>query len=496
MALLDPYLDKVLEEQDRELLQEASDALEAGALRIAYIGVWLAVAECLRRKFVEMAPRDNVASQHLRDIEGREAQHKAVDSMLINKAVAYGFVTDAEGTRLRHVYENRNVFGHPYEERPSEELIRAAASDAVDAVLGRETQLRHGYLAEQVRRITGDLSFVDDVDAAVDEYAKGVHGRSAGDLRLWFLQKLWKDLEPLYADPSLDLFHRRGERFTATFIREDTSVLNGWDAVTDLPAYPTILSNVFAAPDLFDQLDRHPGDIVVGRIVEAAASHSKPVAQAYDLLQHADLTDRQRERLQGALDGASLSRLVAAGLPIQAFVPKLLQDLSSHNWYVQNPAADAIRRAGPSGLAGVSDDDLRELGRNVCQAAEGTAGDAVRLVEELGEHADVWPTCFVEGILLEAFVHQSGAIRFKDRYLKAIVRSVLAVADGDRRAVVERVATEIKNGEPRDPWRFARDRGEVCERIRGEADGAALDYVEDLAVAVEGVDVDAEYLPS
>jgi hypothetical protein len=83
MALLDPYIADVLDDQDRELLEEASAALEAGASRIAYIGVWLAVAESLRRKFVELAPRDDVAGRHLRDIEIREGQHKAVDVMLI-----------------------------------------------------------------------------------------------------------------------------------------------------------------------------------------------------------------------------------------------------------------------------------------------------------------------------------------------------------------------------------------------------------------------------
>ena len=66
-------------------------------MRVAYIGVWLAIAEGLRRKFTDMAPRDNVAARHLGEIEAREAQHKAIDAMLIRKAGEYGFVTDAEG---------------------------------------------------------------------------------------------------------------------------------------------------------------------------------------------------------------------------------------------------------------------------------------------------------------------------------------------------------------------------------------------------------------
>lgn len=495
MPVLDPYVHAVLNDQDRELLQEASAALEAGATRVAYIGVWLSIAESLRRKFVEMAPRDHVAGSHLRDIEAREAQHRAVDAVLIEKAEDYGFVSDAEATRLKHVYENRSIFGHPYEQRPTAELILAAAADGVEIVLGRETQLRHGYLQEQVRRITGDVAFVDDADAAIDDYAKGVHRRSAQDLRLWFLRGLWEDLEPLYADQSLDLFHRRGEQFTVTFIREDPSMLNSWDPVADIPAFPRVLSNVFAVPDLFDELGQHGGDIVVGLLVLAAATHSKAVGQVYELLQVANVTTRQEERLQKALDGASLSRLAAARLPIRAFVPKLVEDLSSHNWYSQNPAAAALLSAGPNGLSGIPDDDLRLLGRNVAQAADGTAGEAERLVGALADGGD-WPSSFVEGIVLEAFVHESGAIRFKDRYLNELVRTALGVADRERSNVIATVVSEIENGHPRDPWRFARDRAANCDRIRAEAANPALADLEHIAAALEAVQIDPEDLPS
>ena len=457
-------------------------------MRVAYIGVWLAIAEGLRRKFTDMAPRDNVAARHLGEIEAREAQHKAIDAMLIRKAGEYGFVTDAEETRLRHVYENRNVFGHPYEQRPTRELIVAAAAEAVGVVLGRETQLREGYLSEQVRRFRVMLAFIDDAYPALEEYAKGVHRRSARDLRVWFLRKLWRALEPLYADQSLDLFHRRGEHFCATFIREEPSVLDGWDAVADIPTFPKTLSNVFAAPDLFAALDQHPGDIVVGLLVEGAATHAKTLGQAYELLQAGDPTDRQHERLSEAVATAPLARLVSAGIPLGAFIPSVIADLRSHNWYVQNPAADAVRQAGAGELADVPDDELRELGRNVAQAAEGTAGDAVRLIETLPASGP-WPSAFIEGLIKEAFVHQSGEIRFKDRYLAGVLRAILGVAPGDRGPLIKAVVSDINNGYPRDPPRFVKGVGDICQTIRHVAAGDHLGDLRSIADALEAVDV-------
>lgn len=144
MPDLESYVDAVLEEEDKVLLREASECLAAGANRAAYITVWLSCAESLRRKFFEAAVQDHQAGAIARSIQQREAQHKATDSLLIEKAKDYGFISDAEATRLRHIYENRNVFGHPYEESPNDQLVVTAASEAVDMVLGRPVALREG----------------------------------------------------------------------------------------------------------------------------------------------------------------------------------------------------------------------------------------------------------------------------------------------------------------------------------------------------------------
>jgi len=76
MADLDSYMDEVLEEQDKILLREASHCLRTGARRAAYITVWLATAEALRRKFFLAQTFDGQAGQIVGLIQQREADHK------------------------------------------------------------------------------------------------------------------------------------------------------------------------------------------------------------------------------------------------------------------------------------------------------------------------------------------------------------------------------------------------------------------------------------
>ncbi len=71
-------------------MREASDCLQVGARRAAYITVWLATAEALRRKFTEAQTFDGQAGQIVGEIQRSEANHKAVDSLLITKAKDYG----------------------------------------------------------------------------------------------------------------------------------------------------------------------------------------------------------------------------------------------------------------------------------------------------------------------------------------------------------------------------------------------------------------------
>jgi hypothetical protein len=486
------YIDEVLEDQDKVLLTEASECFAAGAHRAAYITIWLATAESLRRKFVEASVRDHQAGAILRQIQQREAQHKAVDGLLIEKAQEYGFITDAEATRLKHIYESRNVFGHPYEERPSEQLVSTAASEAVDIVLGRPVALREGYLSQQVTRLTTDPTFLRDDADAVKEYARLVQARSAADRRVWFLHKLFSALDGVFADPSMDRLQRRGVWFVRAFLQADPQIFDEWDAADDLPDHRQVLAGILAVDELFPVLSDHAQDIVVNVLIQEASTDLIYLELLDGLGASGVLRDVHQAALDHAIEGFPAQRLFASNLPLRALLPRLIETLKSYSWQIQNQAIPPLQNAGPEGVAELSDAAQETLGRNVMQAAEGSAFSAINFLGAVGIGDAEWPTPFVRGVAMEAIVHEDGALRLKTGQMDSALRLLARVPDPDRRQLIEEIVEAIGAGTPRRPEQFRQERDEAVQALRRVAGEPGLGAVGAIAEAIEDVSVEDE----
>jgi hypothetical protein len=445
---LDPFLEKVLSDEDRVLFKEAAKAARVAAPRAAYLMIWLSCAESLKRKFREMTPRDGEAARISGEIAGKETNHKAVDKYLLQKAKEYGLVTDLEFTQLDHIYTMRCIYAHPYEEQPTLEQLIAAAQSVVDSVLGRPTKLRHGYLSEQVRLLTEELSFLDDVRSPVEHYAEQVQARADDELHLWFLRKLWEKLEAMASDHSMVALLRRGVWFSAAYLKQVPEVFDEWDVVADLVRTPAVLSLVLSEETLYVLVSDHAKGIVIGTLLERGASDSRYLDPVGYLIVAGVLGDGQLERVGTAIREMSLDDLVSMGVHPACYVDVLVEELKSHNWYRQKDAMVTLENAGPGRLGYLSVDTQHILGNNVLQAAEGDCGQAKRFLRDVSySQQDTWPEQFVEGVLAECFVNDDDEIRFKTRCLNEALRFLGTLSPLSRESVIGRLVHRVQGGE-------------------------------------------------
>ena len=164
---LSNYAEEILSAKDRPLFDEAVTAASAGALRASYVMIWLACAESLKRRFREVKLRDHAAGKIVSEIKKAENQHRAVDKVLLDKASKYGFLSDTGSTILHHIYEMRCIYGHPYEEAPSQEKLIDAASAVVELVLSKPVKLRHGFGKQLLDSLLNDVHYLDDHEPTV-----------------------------------------------------------------------------------------------------------------------------------------------------------------------------------------------------------------------------------------------------------------------------------------------------------------------------------------
>ena len=111
----------------------------------------------------------------------------------------------------------------------------------------------------------------------------------------------------------------------------------------------------------------------------------------------------------------------------------IITQLKTYNWNEQNPAIDKITRYKrlefPDTLNNRS--SVFVLGRNILQAAEGSAGNAISFIENISEFIKNWSEIFkqalIDGMLFEVYFNSEGKIRpleFKATYFEDIISNI------------------------------------------------------------------------
>lgn len=110
-----------------------------------------------------------------------------------------------------------------------------------------------------------------------------------------------------------------------------------------------------------------------------------------------------------------------------------IEKLTSHDWYIQNPALDKLMGLRELKIEATRNnlDSAFVLGRNILQSAEGSSGSAITFMENISLYIGKWPVKFkqaiIDGMLFEVFFNSKGELRnppFKASYLDDLMSNI------------------------------------------------------------------------
>ncbi|MBF0632718.1 MAG: hypothetical protein HQL89_17295 [Magnetococcales bacterium] len=448
---LSHYANNILAAKDRPLFDDAVKAEKAGALRAAYVMIWLACAESLKRRFREAQKRDGGAGRIVGEIENKEKEHKAVDKLVLMKAHEYGFISEPGHTLLNHIYEMRCVYGHPYEEAPSHMQVLHAADVVVEHVLSKPVKLRHGFGTQLLKSLLEEPNFLDDQQTAVKAFTEDVLPRLDESIYNWLLDCYWKKLEEFYDDSSMAIFSRRGTWFSRTMLLEvGVNVFSHDNWHNKSSRFPNILMRVCSIADIFKEIGERAQDSLVGLIITKSATHASILTRLERLSLNGALTTRQQERFVKHVSEMQPSAIRSAGLSTKTCYEKLIDALKSHNWNMQNPVIDLIVSNGPDQADELKKNQQVNLGRNLLQAGQGSARSAIGFLEKLSQNGTSWPFNVVRGIALESFTNDDNVIRFKKRHLGRVLSAIDHLQEDQQDQLMAEISASIDKGTPKD----------------------------------------------
>ena len=453
MVDLSRYAEQILAVEDHPLFDDAVEAGKVGALRAAYMMIWLACAESLKRRFREAQKRDVTAGKIVGEIETKERDHKSVDKFVLEKAKTYGFVSDSGHTILSHIYEMRCVYAHPYEEAPSSEQVLHAAAGVVEHVLSKPVKLRHGFGKHLLDNLLHDRSYLDDEEMAVVAFTKDILPRIDESIHGWLLDKYWEEIEKIVDDASVALFCYRALWFSRTILIEvGVDVFSPDDWHDRFSKFPKTLICVCSVVEIFSNIGQRAQDSLVGCILTESDIHPRFLTFLEWLSDGGALSQRQQERFVEYVSTMKLSSLRTAGLSTKTCYERLIGAMKSHNWYVQNPAIDVIISNGSIQAAELNEEQQVNLGRNLLQSGEGGASSAYCFLEQLSQDGSAWPFDFVRGIVLELFTNEKNEIRFKENHLDRVLSALNHLNEQDQNRLISEIMTSVNAGTIQDYW--------------------------------------------
>jgi peptidoglycan/xylan/chitin deacetylase (PgdA/CDA1 family) len=463
---LSSYAKDILSTEDYPLFDDAVEAGKAGAFRAAYVMIWLACAESLKRRFREAQKRDGAAGKIVGEIETKEREHRAVDKFVLTKAHEYGFLSDSGHTVLNHIYEMRCIYGHPYEEAPSQEQVAHAAAAVVEHVLSKPVKLRHGFGKQLLKSLLEERNFLDDQLTTVEAFAKDILPRIDENIHGWLLDNYLEELEKISGDSSMAVFSRRGIWFSRTMLLEvgvDVFSHDDWHDRTS--KFPKVLMRICGVASIFKEIGKRAQDSLVGLILAESGTRASVLTHLERLNNSGALTKRQKARFVEHVSDMEISAIRSAGLSTLTCYEKLIDAMKSYNWYVQNPAIDLIISNGPKQAAVLDIGQQENIGRNILQAGEGSAGSANVFLEKLSDNGNAWPYDVVRGIAFETFVNEENEIRFKDRCLSKVLAALDSLKVTRRKQLVSALIKSINAGTPKYSWLCCDDFQDIIDSL-------------------------------
>ena len=252
------------------------------------------------------------------------------------------------------------------------------------------------------------------------------------------------------SDATMTVFYQRGIVFTQTvLIASDFEVFTNDEWHNKVCEFPRTLINIFSLPVLYRKVGSKAQDVIVGEIIERSKTRPS-ILQVLENIEVAEgLSQRQEKRFHDRITIMESSNLYKSRLSLSLCFDTVICDLSSSNFYTQNPAVEFVSSCGFQQVERLDEIKQCLLGRNILQAAEGGATKAKSFIRELTQNRNGYSLIFIKGIVLECFTNENNEIRFKSQSLNMVLTILDNLNEVERSQFVDKVEHSINIGRPK-----------------------------------------------
>lgn len=427
---------QIVDEKDRILFDEIIACYESGALRAAYIMTWISILESLKQKLNKMAIKDSQVEKFVAKIKEKEEKGEYIsDKRILEKSKEYGLLSFIEYEKLENIRKMRNVYAHPYQTAPSSEEVIAAIKIAVESVLSKPPLLRHGYVKEIIDSLANDFHYIDDDEKKIRDFARNIAYKIHPDTYPYIFRISCDHLESLIKKPDRNRFVKRLNIFIEELFKvvKLSNIDDSWKIEKLCKQFPIGSALVLSTTRIWKFIPEQIQDMLIGYLLESVSKDKilSPtpfgLKKVFSLYTKGLLTDSQQKKFFNTITKKTIPyhTLLQAGIPLKFYVNKILEDLKSYNWHIQNTAAVALSNIDSRQFFDLSEEQQEELGRNILQASEGNAFDVINFLNKVSKAPYLYPKAFIKGIFFETLFNENKQFRLKIKHFDTTLKCIL-----------------------------------------------------------------------
>lgn len=192
-SFIDSIKRKLLSKND--LFDEALICFKNGCNRSAYIIAWITIVESLKHKISVFADLGDVNSIKAKEkIENLEKKKLSTDKTITEEAKTCNIVQDSEVSCLNFLWEQRCLFAHPYNARPTDDQVVHILNEAISITLGKDLYFNKEYLDDLCKKIVNHPHFVPSESSLQIDYYKHILTRVPEHLHPYIFKQILKEI--------------------------------------------------------------------------------------------------------------------------------------------------------------------------------------------------------------------------------------------------------------------------------------------------------------
>ena len=454
---------QIVNDKDKIFFDEIVACYEGGTLRAAYIMTWISIVESLKQKLNEMAIRDSQVEKFVAGIKEKEGKGEYIsDKKILEKSKEYGLLSFIEHKKLENIRKMRNIYAHPYQSGPSPEEVIAAIRIAIESVLSKPPLLRHGYVKEIIDSLAKKFHYIDDDERKIRDFARNIAYKIHTDTYPYIFRISCEHLEFLIKEPNLSRFVIR----LVIFIHELFEAVNlsniddSWKLVELCKKFPTGNALLISTTRIWKFAPEQIQDMVIGCLLEPVSEDKiRPPTTfglriVFSLHNKGLLTASQQKKFFNIINKRAVSyhTLIQAEIPLEFYVNKILEDLKSYTWPLQNPTGVALSNIDAHQFFDLSDEQQEELGRNVLQVSEGNAFDVIDFLNKVSKAPHQYPKSFLKGIFFETLFNENTQLRMKNKHFDTALKCILNCEEETCLEILREAEEKLRTAQPKDGY--------------------------------------------